>query len=75
MITLYTTPDCPYCVAAKRLLKQKNLPFEEVDVSEDKDFDALVEKTGWKTVPQIFIDDKMIGGFRELTELDSEGKL
>lgn len=74
-IKIYTTDDCPYCVAAKNLLKRKNLAFEEIDVSEDDDFDDLVKTTGMKTVPQIFFDDQLIGGFQELTQLDREGKV
>jgi glutaredoxin 3 len=74
-IKIYTTDDCPYCLAAKNLLTRKNLPFEEVDVSADADFDALVKKTGMKTVPQIFLDDQLIGGFQELTQWDRQGKL
>ena len=53
----------------------KGIPFREIDVSDDTEFDALVKRTGWKTVPQIFIGEKMIGGYRELTTLESEGKL
>ena len=74
-VTIYTTGFCPYCTAAKRLLTQKNIAFEEVDVSEDKDFDDLVRRTGMKTVPQIFFGDKLIGGYQELTELDQKGLL
>ncbi len=75
MILLYTTNDCPYCHAAKDLLKSKGSDFDEVDVSEDADFEALVKRTGWKTVPQIFIGDTFIGGFRELADLDRNGSL
>lgn len=74
-IKIYTTDDCPYCVAAKNLLTRKNLSFEEVDVSSDDDFEALVKRTGMKTVPQIFFDDVLIGGFQELTQLDRQGKV
>ena len=74
-VTIYTTDACPYCHAAKDLLKQKGIPFRELDVSDDAEFDALVGRTGWKTVPQILIGDQMIGGFRELARMDSEGKL
>lgn len=72
---MYTTAFCPYCHAAKDLLRQKKLEFEEIDVSEEKAFDDLVERTGWKTVPQIFVGDEMIGGFRELNEIHSNGRL
>lgn len=75
MITVYTTPSCPYCNAAKDLLHNKGISFKEVDVSNDSDFDALEKRTGWKTVPQIFIGDEMIGGYRELANLDRAGKL
>ncbi len=74
-ITLYTTPSCPFCVAAKELLRSKKLRFREIDVSEGDDFDKLVQKTGWKTVPQIFIDGKLIGGFEELRSLNQQGRL
>lgn len=75
MVLVYTTPSCPFCDAAKELLRGKGVAFEEIDVSDDDAFDALVEKTGWRTVPQILIDEKMIGGYRELAALDREGKL
>lgn len=74
-IVIYTTKTCPFCRAAKDLLRSKNLPFEEVDVSEGDTFESLITKTGWKTVPQIFIDGKLIGGFEELRRLDQEGQL
>ncbi len=75
MIKVYTTPSCPYCNAAKDLLRGKHLSFKEIDVSDDDDFDALVKKTGWRTVPQIFIGEEMIGGYRELAQLEGQGKL
>ncbi len=74
-VTLYTTRFCPYCRAAKDLLKSKKAEFREIDVSDDEEFDALVKRTGWKTVPQIFIGDEMIGGYQELVSLDREGRL
>lgn len=75
MVTLYTTSACPYCHAAKALLDRKGIEFREIDVSDDAEFDALIRRTGWKTVPQIFIGEEMIGGFRELMEFESNGKL
>ena len=74
IVKIYTTRTCPYCHAAKALLKQRGLDFEEIDVSDDNDFDKLVARTGMKTVPQIFFDEKLIGGFQELAVLDSSGK-
>jgi glutaredoxin 3 len=75
MVTVYTTPTCPYCNTAKELLRRKEIEFREIDVSDDAEFDALIRRTGWKTVPQIFIGEKMIGGYRELAQLEAEGKL
>lgn len=75
MINIYTTAYCPYCRAAKDLLKGKGIEFREIDVSDDALFDALVKRTGWKTVPQIFFDDKLVGGYRELAEMDRAGHL
>ncbi len=74
-IELYTTPYCPFCDAAKRLLKARGLAFSEIDVSEPKDKEALKAKTGWRTVPQIFLNGKLIGGYQELVEMDQKGLL
>ena len=66
-VKVYTKDPCPFCNMAKTLLKSKNIDYSEIDVSaKDFDFDELKEKTKHKTVPQIFIDDKFIGGFDEL---------
>jgi glutaredoxin 3 len=75
MVIVYTTSTCPYCNAAKDLLRRKGVAFREIDVSDDAEFDALIKRTGWKTVPQVFIGEKMIGGYRELTQLEANGKL
>ena len=76
-IILYTTPFCGYCTAAKRLLRGKELDFEEVDVSFDADRRAeMIERAqGLRTVPQIFIHGRHVGGYDELAELEREGKL
>jgi glutaredoxin 3 len=75
-VIVYTTSYCPYCVAAKRLLERKQIPFEEIDVTHD---DALrlwlVETTGRRTVPQIFIGGVSIGGYDELAALEASGEL
>jgi glutaredoxin 3 len=71
-----TTQVCPYCVAAKSLLKKRDIAYEEIDVSGDHDKRAWLAKTsGQKTVPQIFIDGKPVGGFTELAALDKSGEL
>ncbi|HZP40141.1 MAG TPA: glutaredoxin 3 [Candidatus Binatia bacterium] len=75
-VAIYTTSSCPYCVAAKRLLTTRGIPFEEFDVETDLALRAQVmERSGRRTVPQIFIDGRSIGGFQELAALDAEGGL
>lgn len=75
-VTMYTTNYCAFCVAAKNLLKTKEIPFQEVDVSNDPAMrQTLVQRTGRRTVPQIFIGDEPIGGFTELKALSDRGQL
>ena len=75
-IVMYTTQTCPFCVRAKALLRHKGVAFDEVDVSEDEALrDKVIEASGRRTVPQIFIDDRPIGGFEELQALDQQGEL
>ena len=66
-VKVYTSVHCGYCRAAKALLGQRGIAFEEIDLSLDPAArDALVERTGWRTVPVIEIDGDLIGGFMEL---------
>jgi glutaredoxin 3 len=75
-VKIYTTRVCPYCVAAKRLLAARGIAYAEIDVTGDDQARArLVETTGRRTVPQIFIDGDPIGGYDELAAMDREGKL
>jgi glutaredoxin 3 len=75
-VIIYTTKTCAYCKHAKTLLASKGVAFEEVDVSSDDAARAwLREATGMRTVPQIFIDDRPIGGFEEASALDRSGAL
>jgi glutaredoxin 3 len=75
-VLLYTTDHCGYCVAAKNLLKTKDIPYQEIDVSGDPAMrQDLVQRTGRRTVPQIFIGDEPIGGFMELKALSDKGEL
>ena len=76
-IVLYTTPFCGYCRAAKRLLTDKALDFEEIDVSSDHDkrVEMIDRARGARTVPQIFIHDRHVGGYDELAMLEHAGKL
>jgi glutaredoxin 3 len=67
---------CPYCVAAKRLLSERGIEYDEIDVAEDAALRAeIVRRSGRRTVPQIFIDGRSIGGFDELRSLDEAGQL
>lgn len=73
-VEMYTTMTCASCVRAKRLLKSKGIDVEEIDVSWDRT--PMIERTnGRMTVPQIFIDDRGIGGFDELAHLERKGEL
>ncbi len=75
-IRAYTTDTCPFCRLAKDLLQRKGLEFEEVDVSEDASTRRwLVDATGRRTVPQIFIGNDPIGGYEELRRLEDRGEL
>lgn len=76
-VEIYTTPTCPYCVAAKRLLTKKGVAFTDIDVSRDPSLrDAMTRRAnGARTVPQIFIGGKHVGGCDDLQELDHAGQL
>ena len=76
-VVIYTSNHCPYCRSAKELLKSKGVVFEEVDVTDAPEKRAqLVEKAeGRTTVPQIFIDDKSIGGYQDLVEFYESGQV
>lgn len=75
-IVIYTTPFCGYCAAAKSLLKKKGMAYEEIDVSGNAELRAeLVERTGQRTVPQIYINEEHIGGFDDMNALDQAGNL
>jgi glutaredoxin 3 len=76
-ILVYTKDYCPYCVAAKNLLTQKGVSFTEIDVTHDtqKLEEMLKKASPRRTVPQIFIADKGVGGFDDIKALDSKGEL
>ena len=73
---MYTTAWCGYCERAKMLLETRGLAYEEIRMDDDPTFRAkLLDLTGHWTVPQILIDDRPIGGYVELLELDRSGQL
>lgn len=76
-VEIYTTSTCPYCIAAKRLLDQKGVSYEETDVGANPILRQEMSQraNGRRTVPQIFIDGQGIGGCDDLHALDHQGKL
>ena len=76
-VTIYTTMFCPYCSRAKKLLSGKGVDFEEIAVDMDltKRAEMTTRANGGRTVPQIFINDRHIGGSDELSDLDRAGEL
>ena len=81
VVTIYTTKFCGYCIMAKRLLKSRGIAYEEINISEKEIGEQnllrtwLIEASGQRTVPQIFIHGISIGGFTELSTLDRQKKL
>jgi len=75
-VKVYSTSHCPYCMRAKQLLKNKNIPFQEIDLSHDEETRGKIQdETGWMTVPMIFIGEEFIGGFDDLSALERSGEL
>ena len=76
-IEIYTGPLCVFCDRAKALLNKKGVSFKEINLaSEPNKMDEMIKKTnGMKTIPQIFIDGRHIGGNDRLQALENEGKL
>ena len=76
-VEIYTSPLCGFCHAAKRLLKQKNVQFTEINVAINpgKRQEMLSRANGRHTVPQIFVGDTHVGGFDDLAAMEHAGKL
>jgi len=76
-VEIYTSPVCPYCWRAKRLLSEKGVSFEEIDLwAEPERRSEMVARAGGRTtVPQIFIDGRPVGGSDDLAELERRGEL
>lgn len=75
-ITMYGNAFCPYCGAARMLLKKKSVEFADILVSDDASlFDEMVERSGRRSVPQIFVGEHHIGGFEDLDALERSGEL
>lgn len=75
-VVMYSKWTCPYCMMAKRLLKNKGVKYKEISVSfSRKRWNQMKQKSGGNTVPQIFIDDEPVGGYDDIAALDREGEL
>lgn len=75
-VIMYSKDPCPYCVNAKRLLTNKGVDFEVIDLTNNlEEMNRLKNTLNWKTVPMILIDGKLIGGYSDMKALDEEGKL
>jgi glutaredoxin 3 len=75
-VRIYTTDYCGFCRKAKELLTKRQIPFREIDVTgDDAQREWLVDATGRRTVPQIFIGEEPIGGYTDLAALDRSGEL
>ena len=75
-IVVYSKPTCPYCTMAKQLLAQKGQEWAEIDIEKEPGRrQEMIERSGQRTVPQIFIDDHHVGGFDELAALEDAGEL
>ena len=75
-VEIYTTQFCPYCVRAKSLLRKRGVAFEEIDASDPEVREQMIERAGGRrTVPEIFINGRIIGGYDELKALDDASQL
>lgn len=75
-IIIYTKDPCPYCVRAINLLNEKKLAYKEIDLTDKFDeIERIKKETGWRTVPIILINGRVIGGYDDLKALDQEGQL
>ncbi len=76
-VEIYTKKNCPYCTAAKALLDDKGVPFEEIDAEYDEDLkNQMIQRSGGrKTFPEIFINGEHIGGFDDMKVLEDNGTL
>ena len=75
-VILYSRDWCGYCAAAQRLLKKKGVAFETRNVSEDPDYRAeMMERSGRRTFPQVFVGDTHVGGYDDLAEMNRSGEL
>ena len=76
MVTIYTKDYCPYCVQAKTLLKSEWIAFEEIDITSTPEIIQELMKKSWlRTVPQIYVWDRCLGGYSDIKALHDSGEL
>lgn len=75
-VVVYSKVPCPYCVQVERLLQARDIPYEKIDLTGDSAGIAdLSAKTGMFTLPQVFVDGKLVGGYTETAAADKSGEL
>jgi glutaredoxin 3 len=75
-VVVYSKVPCPYCVRAKSFLTEKEIAYDEIDLTDKpEEIEKIKNETGWRTVPIIMINGKLVGGYTDLKALDEEGKL
>ena len=75
-VIVYTTNPCGYCTRVKMLLQARDIAYREVNVGRDPEaFVELAKSSGMMTLPQVFVDGELIGGYRETAEADATGRL
>jgi glutaredoxin 3 len=75
-VVVYTTEPCSYCSRVKMLLRARGVAFREVNLSTDPlGFQALAQRTGMMTLPQVVVDEQLIGGYKETVAADESGRL
>jgi len=75
-VVIYSKIPCPYCVHAKHFLDNKGVSYEVIDLTDKpEEMQAIKDKTGWRTVPIIMINDRLVGGYSDMKALEDEGKL
>jgi len=75
-VLMYAKSWCPYCERARQLLRHKSVSFEEVDIEEHPERrEEMIQRTGRRTVPQIFIGERHVGGSDDLFGLEASGRL
>jgi len=76
MVKIYSKDYCPYCMKAKSLLGELGIQYKEIDVTHKPDvMREIAEKSGFTTVPQIFVEEKCLGGYTDIAKLNDEGQL